>query len=105
MYSLQITPLVYVLLIGKETKDYNNFFEQLLLQYEYEAESILIDFESATLKSTKMNFPDAIQIGKILYEFFVRQKLFCYENRMPISFWAMPVERITVVRPPKQLYQ
>ncbi|CAF2966568.1 unnamed protein product [Rotaria sp. Silwood2] len=36
MYSLQIIPLVYDLLIRKEIKDYNNFFQQLLLHYEYE---------------------------------------------------------------------
>jgi hypothetical protein len=74
MYSLQIIPLIYVLLIGKDTNDYDNFFEQLLLQHEYQPESILVDFESATLKSSKLMFPDAIQIGSFLYEFFYRLK-------------------------------
>jgi hypothetical protein len=67
MYSCQIIPLVYVLLNGKDTNDYNNFFGQLLLHYDYEPESILIDFESATWKSTKVMFPDAIQIGDFIY--------------------------------------
>ena len=66
MYLLQIIPLVYVLLIGKSIDDYDRFLEQLLLQYDYEPESILVDFESATLKSTTIIFPDAVQIGKFL---------------------------------------
>ena len=41
MYSCQIIPLVYALLIGKETNDYNKFFEQLLLKHDNEPESIL----------------------------------------------------------------
>jgi hypothetical protein len=75
MYSLQITPLVYVLFIGKATDDYNSLFEQLLLHYDYEPESILVDFESATLKSTKAMFPEAIQIGNFVYHFIFGQKL------------------------------
>ncbi|CAF2563492.1 unnamed protein product [Rotaria sp. Silwood2] len=62
MYSLQIIPLVYVLLTGKNTDDYNSLFEQLLLHYVYEPESVLVDLESATLKSTKTMFPEATQI-------------------------------------------
>nr|CAF1647290.1 unnamed protein product [Rotaria sordida] len=54
---------LYVLLIGKDIKDYNNFFKQLLLHYDYEPNSVLVDFESATLKSTKAIFSDAIQIS------------------------------------------
>ncbi|CAF1195693.1 unnamed protein product [Adineta ricciae] len=65
MYSLQLIPLVYALLIGKNTKDYDRLFEQLLLHHDYQPESILIDFESATLKSSKSLFPQAAQIGKI----------------------------------------
>ncbi|CAF3943882.1 unnamed protein product [Rotaria sp. Silwood1] len=63
MYSLQIIPLAYVLFIGKNTDDYSSLFEQLLLHYDYEPEPILVDFESATLKSTKTMFPEAIQTG------------------------------------------
>ena len=55
MYSCQIIPLVYALLIGKETKDYNRFFEQLLLKHDYEPGSILVDFENATLKLTNVS--------------------------------------------------
>jgi hypothetical protein len=75
MYSFEIIPLVYVLLIGKEINDYNNFFEQLLLQHEYEPESILVDFERATLRSTKTMFPDAVQIGDFIHEFLGQSKI------------------------------
>ncbi|CAF1356503.1 unnamed protein product [Rotaria sordida] len=70
IYSSQIIPLVYVLLIGKDTNDYNKFFEQLMLHYDYDPESILVGFESGTLKSTKAVFPDAIQIGNRYTIFF-----------------------------------
>ena len=63
MYSCQIIPLVYPLLIGKKTIDYNKFFEQLLLKHDYEPESMLVDFENATLKSAEATFPDTIQLG------------------------------------------
>ncbi|CAF1497769.1 unnamed protein product [Adineta ricciae] len=65
MYSLQIIPLVYVVLIGKNSYDYDQFFEQLLMHYGYEPESILIDDETATRKSTKSIFPQAVQIGNM----------------------------------------
>ena len=82
MYFYQIIPLVYALLIGKETNDYKNFFEQLLLKHDNEPESILVDFENATLKSTKTMFPDAIQFGNFeLYAFFSKTDC-CYESRL-----------------------
>ena len=63
--------MVYALFIGKKANDYNKFFEQLLLKHNYEPESILIDFENATLKSTKAMFSDAIQLVNFeLYAFF-----------------------------------
>ena len=74
MYSCQIIPLLYALLIGKETNDDNKFFEQLLLKHDYKPESILVDFENATLKSTKTMFPDAIQFSSFeLYAFFSKK--------------------------------
>ena len=86
MYSCQIIPLIYVLLIGKETNDYNNFFEQLLLKHDYEPESIPVDFENATLNSTKTMYPDAIQLGNFkLYAFFSKTEC-CYESRLFFSF-------------------
>lgn len=65
MFSNQIVPLIYGLLIGKSADSYNKFFEQILLHGDYEPESILVDFEIATLKSIKLMFPDASQIGNL----------------------------------------
>ena len=85
IYFYQIIPLVYALLIGKETNDYNKFFEQLLLKHDYEPESILVDFENATLNSTKKMFADAIQLGNFkLYAFFNKTEC-CYESRLFFS--------------------
>ena len=88
MYSCQIIPLIYVLLIGKETNDYNKFFEQLLLKHDYEPESILVDFENATLKSTKTMFPDAIQLGTLSNMYFSAKNT-CYEPRLFFPFWTV----------------
>lgn len=98
MYSLQIIPLVYVLLIGKSTDDYNDFFEQLLLQYDYEPESILVDFENATLKSIKTMFPNATPVGNFSYDSFCPQKCIFRINRLYVSFRPMFMARITSVR-------
>ncbi|CAF4539087.1 unnamed protein product, partial [Rotaria sp. Silwood2] len=67
MFFLQIIPLVYVLLIGKAADDYNDFFDQLLLQHDFEPESILVDYESATLKSIKTKFPNVDSIGCLFH--------------------------------------
>jgi len=56
-------PLVYALLIGKKAADYDQFFETLLLEFDLDPDSILIDFEQATIKSITKLFPDAIQQG------------------------------------------
>jgi hypothetical protein len=56
-------PLVYALLIGKKATDYDQFFEKLLLEFDFNPDSILIDFEQATVKSITRLFPDAIQKG------------------------------------------
>ena len=57
-------PLVYGLLIGKRTEDYNAFFEKVLEQDDFRPESILTDNESATIKSVKALFPNILHIGK-----------------------------------------
>jgi len=79
MFSLQIIPLVYVLLIGKAAEDYNDFFEQLLLLHDFEPESILVDYEIATLKSIRTKFPDAQPIGNFSYDFLSTKVYFFYK--------------------------
>ena len=59
-----IIPLVYGLLIGKSTKDYNNFLTKILEQDVFNPDSIQTDFESGTIKSIKQSFPNIIHKGK-----------------------------------------
>jgi hypothetical protein len=54
---------VYALLVGKKTADYDDFFDQLMMKFDYDPESILLDFEQATIKSIKKFFPDATLSG------------------------------------------
>ncbi|CAF1477517.1 unnamed protein product [Rotaria magnacalcarata] len=46
MVTNAIIPLVYGLLIGKSNDDYNQFFEKLFEQDNFQPESIMTDFES-----------------------------------------------------------
>jgi hypothetical protein len=64
-FRSQIIPLVHGLLVGKTTADYDDFFWRIKETEEYNPESILTDFESATIKSIKNSFPNAIHIGHI----------------------------------------
>ena len=46
-------PLVYGLLIGKSSEDYNLFFEKVLAQDNFQSDSITTDFDTDTIKSVK----------------------------------------------------
>lgn len=63
VYASQIVPLVYALLVGKKATDYDRLFERLLLEFDFDAYSILLDFEQATTSSVTKLFPDAVQKG------------------------------------------
>ena len=58
-----VIPLVYGLLIGKHTDDYNAFFEKVFEQDDFHPESILTDYEAATIKSVKTFFPNILHKG------------------------------------------
>ncbi len=58
-----VLPLVYGLLIGKSTADYNEFFEKILERDNFEPTFIMIDFEQATIKSVKEKLPNVLQKG------------------------------------------
>jgi len=64
LFKSQIIPLVYGLLIGKKTSDYNQFFEYIMEEDDFNPESILTDFESGTIKSIKSIFPNVLHKGK-----------------------------------------
>ena len=53
MMTNVIIPFVYGLLIGKSTEDYNQFFKILFEQDNFQAESIMTDFKTDTIKSVK----------------------------------------------------
>ena len=58
-----IIPLVYGLLIGKSSSDYNNFFKIVLNQDDFRPETILTDFETGAIKSVKEMLPNVSHKG------------------------------------------
>ena len=64
MMTNAIIPLVYGLLIGKDSGDYNEFFRKLFEQDNFQPESIMTDFESGTIKSVREMLPNALHKGK-----------------------------------------
>lgn len=66
MMTNSIIPLVYGLLIGKSTNDYNLFFEKVLEQDNFQPETIMTDFEAGTIKSVKEKLPNVLHKGNAL---------------------------------------
>jgi hypothetical protein len=67
-FKSQIIPLIYGLLIGKKTDDYNHFFEKVLEKDNFDPESILTDFETGTIKSVESLFPNVLHKGNSIIE-------------------------------------
>ena len=65
MMGNAIIPIVYGLLIDKSAQDYNLFFEKVLEQDNFQPESIVTDFETATIKSVKDMLPNVLQKGML----------------------------------------
>ncbi|CAF1380347.1 unnamed protein product [Rotaria sordida] len=63
MMTYAIIPLVYGLLIGKSAQDYNSFFEKVLVQDNFQPESIMTDFETGTIKSVREMLPNVLHKG------------------------------------------
>ena len=63
MMGNAIIPLVYGLLIGKSAQDYSLYFEKVLEQDSFQPESIMIDFETGTIKSVKGMLPNVLHKG------------------------------------------
>ena len=57
--------LVYGLLIGKSSEDYNLFFEKVLAKDNFQSESIMTDFETGTIKSVKDTLPNVLHKGML----------------------------------------
>jgi hypothetical protein len=69
LFKSQVVPLVYGLLIGKKTSDYEHFFEHIMKTGDYNPESILTDFELSTIKSIKSLFPKVVHKNRVPTEF------------------------------------
>ena len=67
-----IIPLVYDLLIGKNANDYRVFFRKVLAQDNFSPETILIDFETGTIKSIKETLPHVIHKGREKKKYYKR---------------------------------
>ncbi|CAF3542680.1 unnamed protein product, partial [Rotaria socialis] len=71
LFKSQIIPLVYGLLVGKKTTDYDHFFQRIMDGDDFNPETILSDFEAATIK-----------IGQFIVSKHSSQRLF-------VSFWSV----------------
>ena len=67
MMANAIIPLVYGLLIGKHTDEYNFFFQKMSEQDNFQPETIMTDFESGTIKSVKEMLPNVVHKGNSSY--------------------------------------
>ena len=56
LFKSQINPLVYGLLVGKNSTDYERFFQCIMEEDDFNPESILIDFEAAAIKAINSLF-------------------------------------------------
>ena len=63
LFKSQVIPLVYGLLIGKSVSDYNQFFERIMEEDDFNPDSILTDLESSTIKSINSLFPNVVHKG------------------------------------------
>ena len=63
-----IMRLFYELLISKSVEDYNLFFQKVLEQDSFLPESLVIDFESSTIKLVKETLPNVLHKGQTSYE-------------------------------------
>ena len=63
LFKSQSIPLVYGLLVGKKSSDYDQFFKLIMEEDDFNPESILTDFEAGTIKSVKTLFPHVLRKG------------------------------------------
>ena len=56
LFKSQIIPLVYGLVVGKNSTDYERFFQCTMEEDDFNPESILTDFDAATIKAINSLF-------------------------------------------------
>ncbi|CAF4691291.1 unnamed protein product [Rotaria socialis] len=67
LYKSQVIPLVYGLLVGKKTTDYDRFYRRIMDEDDFDPETILSDFEVATIKSINSLFPNIVHKGCLFH--------------------------------------
>lgn len=73
LFKSQIIPLVYGLLVGKKATDYDSFFQCIMNEDDFNPETVLSDFEAATIKSISSFFPNVLHKGNaiIIFKLFI----------------------------------
>ena len=66
LFKSQIIPLVYGLLVEKNSTDYERFFQCIVEEDDFNSESILTDFDAATMKAINSLFPNVSHKGNTL---------------------------------------
>ena len=69
LFKSQIIPLVYGLLVGKNSTDYERFFQCFMEEDDFKSESRLTDFEAATIKTINSLLPDVSHKGNMIIFF------------------------------------
>ena len=65
-FKSQIIPLVYGLLVEKNSVDYERFFQCIIKEDDFNLESILTDFDAATIKAINSLFPSVSHQGNMI---------------------------------------
>ena len=63
LFKSQIIPLVYGLVVGKNSTDYERFFQCIMEEDDFKSESILTDFDVVTIKAINSLFPNVSHKG------------------------------------------
>ena len=66
LFKSQIIPLVYGLLVGKNSTDYERIFQCIMEEDDFNPEPILTDFEVATTKAINSLFPNVSHKGNMI---------------------------------------
>ena len=66
LFKSRIIPLVHGLLVGKNSTDYERFFQCIMEEDDFNPESILTDFDAATIKVINSLFPNVSHISNTI---------------------------------------
>ena len=63
LFKSQIIPLVYGLLVGKNSTDYERFFQCIIEEDDFNPQSILTEFDAAAIKEINSLFHNVSHKG------------------------------------------